>query len=230
MKVAIMQPYFFPYIGYFQLINAVDTFIFYDDVNFIKNGWINRNRILLSGESHYLTVQIKGASPNKLIKEVEFIDNRLKLLKTIEQAYKKALFYYSVLPVLYDCLTINTNKISELAQYSVIQTCKYLEIDKKFEQSSISYSNTKSLQKAERLQQICLLNQADNYYNPIGGKSIYNKQDFSDKNINLFFIEPQKFEYKQFNNAFIPWLSIIDVLMFVDKVTIKKNLNNYILV
>ena len=149
MKVAIMQPYFFPYIGYFQLINSVDKFIFYDDVNFINRGWINRNRILLNGESHFLTIQLKNASQNKLINEVEFIDNRIKLLKTIEHAYKKAPFYHLIVPVLSDCLTIQTNKISELAQYSVIQTCKYLDIETEFELSSKLYSDTKGLEKAE---------------------------------------------------------------------------------
>lgn len=222
-----MQPYIFPYIGYFQLINAVDKFVFYDDVNFIKNGWINRNRILLNGESHFLTVQLKAASSHKLINEVEFTDNRLKLLKTLELAYKKAPFFESIMPVLNDCLTIKTDKISELAQYSVLETCKYLEIDRDFELSSESYSDTKGLEKSARLQQICSINNSVQYFNPVGGKAIYNKQDFSDKNINLFFIEPQEFEYKQFNNDFIPWLSIIDVLMFVNKATIKGTLNNY---
>ena len=230
MKLAIMQPYFFPYIGYFQLINSVDKFVFYDDVNFINRGWINRNRILLNGESHFLTIQLKNASQNKLIKEVEFTDNRLKLLKTIEHAYKKAPFYHLILPVLNDCLRIHTNNIAELAEASVIQTCKYLDLETEFELSSKLYSDTKGLQKAERLQQICLINKADTYINPIGGRAIYSKQDFSTRNISLFFIEPREFEYKQFNNVFIPWLSIIDVLMFVDKETIKKTLSNYTLV
>ena len=229
MRLAIMQPYFFPYIGYFQLINAVDKFIFYDDVNFIKNGWINRNRILLNGKSHYLTVQLKAASSYKLINEVEFSENRRKLLKTLEQAYRKAPFFNSIMPVLFDCLTIKTNKISDLAQYSVTQTCAYLDIEREFELSSELYSGIKDLEKGERLQQICIINKADNYYNPSGGQTIYSKQDFSAKKINLFFVEPQKFEYKQYNNVFIPWLSIIDVLMFVDKEAIKKALNNYIL-
>jgi hypothetical protein len=230
MKVAIMQPYFYPYIGYFQLINSVDKFVFYDDVNFIKNGWINRNRILLNGESHFLTVQLKNASSYKLINEVEFSDKRSKLLKTLEQAYRKAPNFDSIIPVLYDCLTIATNTISELAQYSVIQTCKYLEIETEFEQSSNFYPDTKGLEKAERLQQICIINKADFYINPIGGQSIYSKEDFSTRNIGLCFLESQRFEYKQFNNAFIPWLSIIDVLMFVDKESVKKALSNYKLV
>jgi len=82
-----MQPYFFPYIGYFQMINAVDTFVFYDDVNFIKNGWINRNRILINGQASYFTLQLKDASSFKLINEISFSDNTNKLLKSIAVSY-----------------------------------------------------------------------------------------------------------------------------------------------
>jgi hypothetical protein len=227
MKIAIMQPYFFPYIGYFQLINATDKFIFYDDVNFIKNGWINRNRILLKGESHFLTVQLKNASSYKLIKEVEFTDNRLKLLKTIEQAYRKAPYFSLIMPILYECLTFKTNKISELAQYTIIKTCEYINIKKVFELSSNTYSQTRGQEKTKRLQEICLINGSDVYYNLVGGQEIYNKLDFTRNNISLFFIEPVSMDYKQFNNKFLPWLSIIDILMFLDKETIRNLLNNY---
>jgi hypothetical protein len=227
MKLAIMQPYFFPYIGYFQLIHAVDKFIFYDDVNFIKNGWINRNRILLNGESHFLTVQLKEASSYKIINDVQFTDNRLKLVKTLEQAYKKAPFFNLVMPFLFDCLTVKTSKISDLAQYSVIQTCKYLDIERQFEQSSTSYSSTKGLEKAERLKQICLINKSDQYYNPVGGQTIYTRNDFLNQNISLFFVESLTTEYKQYGFDFVPSLSIIDVLMFVERESIKTMLDHY---
>lgn len=123
-----MQPYFFPYIGYFQLIQAADKFVFYDDVNFIKNGWINRNRILLNSQPAYITVQLKGASSFKQINHVEFTDNREKIRKTIEQAYKKAPYFDSAWPVINECLAFKTNLISELAIHSVIQVSKYLGI------------------------------------------------------------------------------------------------------
>ena len=70
MKLAIMQPYLFPYLGYFQLIAAVDKFVFYDDVNFIKNGWINRNRLLISGKVNYITIPLSGASSFLKINQV----------------------------------------------------------------------------------------------------------------------------------------------------------------
>ena len=225
-----MQPYFFPYIGYFQLINAVDKFVFYDDVSFIKNGWINRNRILINGRPHFFTVHLKDASHYKLINETEFTDNRQKLLKTLELAYKKAPCFNSVMPFLTDCLNVKTNRISELAQYSVVRTCEYLGIEKDFEQSSRSYAYMKNLERAERLQQICLINKAETYYNLGGGQAIYNKEDFLKKQISLVFIESNKIDYKQFNNEFVPTLSIIDLLMFVDKERVKELLNNYTLI
>lgn len=209
-----MQPYLFPYIGYFQLINAVDKFIFYDDVNFIKNGWINRNRILVQGQLHYLTVQLKNASSFKLIHEVEFTDNRPKLLKTLEQAYKKAPFYNVIMPILIDCLIFPTNNISELAIYSVKKTSHYLGINTVFDNSSITYFDTKGLEKFERLHQICKKNNADTYVNPIGGVDLYNKITFLDNNISLYFLKTNEIKYAQFKDDFIPNLSIIDVLMF----------------
>ena len=103
MKIAIMQPYFFPYLGYWQLMNIVDKFVIYDDVNYIKRGWINRNRILVEGKPFYIHVPVMKASQNKIINEMEvFVDSSLrkKELKTIELAYKKAPFFDSVYPLI----------------------------------------------------------------------------------------------------------------------------------
>ena len=138
-----MQPYFFPYIAYFQLVGLVDKFIFYDDVNFIKNGWINRNRILINGEARYMTVHLKNASSFKLTNEVEFLDNRDKLLKTLDLTYKKAPFFKEVFPLLENCLNFRTNKISELSKATIIKTCEFLGLNTIFESSSESYSETR---------------------------------------------------------------------------------------
>ena len=155
LTIAIMQPYFFPYIGYFQLIRAVDKFVFYDDVNFIKNGWINRNRILLTGQVAYITVQLKNASSFKQINCVEFNDNREKLKKTIEQEYKKAPYFNFAWPIIKDCLDLKTNLICELAIHSVVQVAKYLKINTLFETSSTHYAETKNLGRKERIKEIC---------------------------------------------------------------------------
>jgi len=230
MKIAIMQPYFFPYLGYFQLINAVDKFIFYDDVNFIKNGWINRNRIIINNTSKYLTVQLNGASPFKLINEIEFTDNRAKLKKTLHMAYRKAPMYNYIWPLIEDCLDYKTEKISDLDIYTIKRISEYLNIKTQFEISSNKYNESRSLDKADRLKRICKKNNAKTYINPIGGQKLYNKDDFKHAQIDLFFIQPELPEYKQFSKKFIPGLSIIDVMMFNSLRKINEMFDNYKLI
>ena len=230
MRIAIMQPYFFPYIGYFQLVNSVDKFVFYDDVNFIKNGWINRNRILINGDANYLTINLKSASPNKLINEIEIIDNRPKLAKTIQMAYKKAPYFENAWPVIKNCLEFDAEKLSEIAIFSVKAVSEYLGLQTRFEISSVSYPETKGLAKAERLIQICKKNNVTEYINPIGGKELYKKDEFENHNIPLSFIKSKDIEYNQFIKNFAPNLSIIDVMMFDSVEEIHSMLENFELV
>ena len=222
-----MQPYFFPYIGYFQLINSADKFVFYDDVNFIKNGWINRNRILLNGESHYLTVQLKNASSYKLISETEFSDNRKKLLKTIEHAYKKSPNFHLVFPLVNDVLNFPTDNVSVLSIYSVETTSKFLNLSTEFYRSSISYPDTNTFKRSERLISICIKSGASYYINPYGGLELYEKEDFDKYGIKLGFLKSREVTYKQYDQGFVPWLSIIDVMMFNSIEKISNMLNNF---
>ena len=136
MTLAIMQPYFFPYIGYWQLINAADTFVIYDDVNFIKKGYINRNSILLSGRPHVFTLKLIGASQNKLINEIEVGDNSRKILKTIEMSYKKSPYFHIVFPIIKDILNNKEKKLAKFLGYSIKRISEYLEIDTRFIYSS----------------------------------------------------------------------------------------------
>ena len=227
MKVAIMQPYFFPYIGYFSLIKVVDLFIFYDDVNYIKGGWVNRNRILINSEAKYLTLNVKNGSQNKLINEIEFDDNRQKLLKTIELNYKKAPYFKQVWPLLETNLKLKTTSLADIAINSVRSVTNYLGMKTKFEISSVSYPETKGLERSERLKQICRKTHADTYINAIGGIDLYDKNDFLKNHINLQFLKPQLLQYKQYKETFIPGLSIIDVLMFNSIEDINKMLDQY---
>ena len=227
MKLAVMQPYFFPYIGYFQLINVVDKLIFYDDVNFIKNGWINRNRILINGTAHYITVQLKNASSFKLIAETEFTNNIGAILKSININYKKAPYFNEVWPIIEDILKLETNRISELAINTIKSVCNYLRIEKDLELSSIHYPGTKGLLREKRIIKICELNNADIYINPIGGLELYDKQDFEKVGIGLKYLKTKKIIYHQFDNEFLPNLSIIDIMMFNSIEEIKKMLEEY---
>lgn len=230
MKLAIMQPYFFPYIGYFQLVNAADKLVFYDDVNYINRGWINRNKVLVNGKPTNITVQLKGASQNKLINEIEFIDNRPKIAKTLYLAYKKAPCFEQVWSLIEDVFDHKTETISDMAAYTVKKTCEYLGVNTSFEFSSQTYADTSELRKEERLIEICKRNNVNEYINPIGGTELYEKTQFAEHGINLRFLKTKPLQYEQFGGAFISNLSIVDVMMFKSKEEIKHNLHNYKLV
>ncbi len=225
-----MQPYFFPYIGYFQLIKSVDKFIFYDDVNFIKNGWINRNRILINGKPSYFTVTLNGASPFMLIKDVKFTDNRTKLLKILENTYRKAPYFYETIECLKPVFDIETTFINELAIESVKAVSRYLDIKTLFKRSSEIYEDTKGMEKTARLKEICHRNNASEYHNPIGGTELYFKDNFAEAGIDLKFIKTNDIIYKQFKNDFVSNLSIIDLMMFNSKEQIKEFLDKYELI
>jgi len=232
-SIAVMQPYFFPYIGYFQLIKAVDTFVFYDDVDFIKNGWINRNRVLINGKPNYFTIPCKNVSSHEKIKNIKHgLDQRKKkkLLKTIKFTYSRAPHFDDVYPIMDEVLDTKTGYISEFAITSVKRCSEYLGLECTFLKSSERYNNT-GLDAADRLIDICREENASNYINAIGGMELYDKSYFKKYDINLSFLEPQEIAYDQFGDDFVPWLSMIDVMMFNAPEKIKEDiLNSYKLV
>lgn len=232
MRVAIMQPYFFPYLGYFQLINAVDTFVIYDDVNFINRGWINRNNILVNNNASLITVPLKEASQNKLINELQVVDDpkwRSKLLKSIEFAYKKAPLFNQVFPVLETAIRFNETNLSLFLFHALKQVLTYLEIETVLKVSSVTYAN-RQLKGMNRIIDICIKEKATQYINPIGGIELYNKDHFIARGIELSFIKTGDVYYNQFIDDFVPNLSIIDFLMFNSKESIKNQLSNYKLI
>lgn len=231
MRIAIMQPYFFPYIGYFQLINLVDKFIIYDDVNYIKRGWINRNRILINDNPSYLTIPLNKVSQNKFIRDIylnEEDKDFVKIKKSLELAYKNAPYFEKVFPVLEKSLMFKED-VATMNSSLLKSVCDYLGIDTEFIETSTVYQNT-HLKGQERILDICLQEKADHYINPIGGMELYNPAIFAEKGIQLNFIKAKLQPYKQFNNTFVEGLSIIDVMMFNDIVEIKEMLNSFELV
>ncbi len=229
MKLAIMQPYFLPYIGYFQLIKAVDKYVIYDDVNFIKGGWINRNRILLNGSISMINVPMIGASPYKKINEIQVGTNKEKVLLTIKQAYCKSPFFINVFPLINEIIRFDSNNLALYITNSIIRIAEYLKIKTEFILSS-QITKDNDLRGQDKVITICKLLGATSYYNAIGGLELYNKEDFSFENISLNFIKTNLIEYQQYNNEFIPFLSILDVLMFNSVEEINVMLNNYELI
>lgn len=231
--VGIMQPYIFPYIGYFQLVNAVDLFVFYDDVQFIKRGWINRNKILVKGQEKLITFPCIRASPTKRIKDVEIdLGNRgfQKLHKTISESYQKAPFFEDVFPIVQKIFDSECTNIGELASESVILCANYLELKTKFSFSSHKYADSKKMKRADRLIHITRSEGSNRYINAIGGQELYDKEYFRANGINLSFLNPKIDEYVQYGGDFVPGLSIIDVLMFNSKSRVKEMLSNYNLI
>lgn len=229
MKLGIMQPYFFPYIGYWQLLNAVDKYVIYDDVNFIKGGWINRNRILMSGEAKMFNVQMQGASPNKLINEVEVSTNeqgQKKLLRSIENNYRKAPYFKEVYNILEEIIISKEANLAKYLENSIKRVCEYLDIKTEIIISS-SIEKDNNLRAEEKVIEICKKLGATEYYNAVGGQELYSYDDFKNNGITLKFLETNYIEYHQFNNDFISNLSIVDVLMFNSKEKVKSMLDDY---
>lgn len=224
-----MQPYFMPYIGYWQLINAVDIFVILDDVNYIKRGYINSNSILINGKAHKFSISINKQSQNIKINETKLYfpdEEREKLVKMINMAYKKAPFYNDVFPVIRDCVLFEEEDLTFFIKNSIEQISKYLDIKTRIILSSDINKNSR-LVGQDRIIDINKCLNSDIYINPIGGKSLYVESVFKNDGLELFFLKTKPFLYHQFNNEFVPNLSIIDILMFNSREQIKKILSNY---
>lgn len=225
-----MQPYLFPYIGYFQLVNAADIFVLHDDVQYIKGGWINRNRILQNGKDALITLNIKNDSAYKNINERNFSDDfedcKKKLLRVIQNNYHKAPFSKEVTDLLKEIFAFEDSNVSTFIKNSILQINNYLEIKTPvLLSSSVKKNNeTKGEERVLELSKCC---NATAYFNPIGGIQLYSKENFSANNIDLSFIKANDIVYSQQSTLFVPNLSIIDVLMFNDIEKVKGYLTQY---
>lgn len=229
MKLGIMQPYFLPYIGYWQLLNAVDKYVIYDDVNYIKGGWINRNYVLVNGKKYLFTIKLLDSSSFKKINEIElnmFLKDKDKLFKTIEQGYKKAPFFAEGIALFKKILYFDEKNLSKFIINSIKEVCRYLEINTELIVSSEIDKNN-SLKGEEKVLNICQVLGGTEYYNAIGGQELYSNQSFDEKGIKLKFLETGNVSYKQFSDTYIQNLSILDVVMFSSKDDIKKMLEMY---
>lgn len=212
MNLAVMQPYLFPYIGYFQLIYASDLFIIYDDVSYIKQGYINRNNILSPNGPVRFTVPVPGASSNKLISELSYSADVKKVLKTIQQSYSKSPYFDEAYPLIESILTYHNRDIAELCLKNYRDILEYLGLQRKFLKSSeLDYD--RALTAKDRLINFSHKFGADCYINTPGGRELYNKLDFAKESVDLKFINSFSIQYDQGIGDFVPNLSIIDMLM-----------------
>ncbi|MFT4551474.1 MAG: hypothetical protein ACI9S8_000084 [Chlamydiales bacterium] len=224
IKLGIWQPYFFPYIGYFQLIQAVDLFVLYDDVTFRKRSWINRNRILVNASPNFFSIPLIDLSQNRLINESFVVEDshwKKKFLKKLEGQYRKAPQFQDVFEIVSYVLSQDHETIVGYALSSIRSIMIYLEISTELKVSSESYKNT-HLSASERILDICQKEQADEYINPINGQELYSKKEFLSNQISLNFLKTRDFFYQQYLNDFVPNLSVIDLIMFNDK---KKSID-----
>ena len=233
IKIGIMQPYLFPYLGYFQLINLVDKFIIHDDVQYIKGGWINRNRILLNNKDLLFTFSIKKDAFSLPINQRVFASNipevKQKFLSLLYEAYHKAPYFSSIQHLVKNILSYPDDNISSFITHSLIMICSYTNITTPFILSS-QIEKDNLLKGQERVIALNLVMKSTHYINPIGGIDLYTKKEFEYHNLKLNFIKMRNIKYKQFNDKFIPCLSILDVLMFNSLESVKLMLLEYDLV
>lgn len=225
-----MQPYFMPYIGYFQLIAAVDRFILLDDVNYINRGWINRNRIAVNGSAHWLTIPLNGASQNRFINDIEILPDvfwKKKMLRTVQISYASSPYFEDVFPLFEKILNLASGNLSTFLSLSLVMVMKYLGLRTKIEITSSIYPNL-DLKGDRRILEICALEEASTYVNPVSGKLLYDKGRFAASGVQLLFLESNfsKSQLKH-NGEEGLMLSILDLMMCNSASAIADALTNF---
>jgi len=255
MKLAIMQPYFFPYIGYFQLITAVDLFILYSNLNYIKEGWMHRNRIISNKKDIvYINLDLQQKSSNLKIYDIKLCKSkhwREKLLKTLYHSYVNTKYYQEVFPIIRNLINQNQEYLHDLNSSIIEQLCGFIgittrittdykkyysiedqiyEISKSQVDDRINRYGYNVDKKTARVLEFCFLHRADCFINPIGGVNLYSKDVFKRNGIDLYFLKTNTIKYRQFSLEFIPDLSIIDVLMHCGPQKTLQLLKEYTLI
>lgn len=230
--VAIMQPYFFPYIGYWQLIRAADLFVIYDDVNYIKGGWINRNRLLINGQPTFITAPLQQASPYKRICDTDLLSTpawRDKLVKMIANTYRRSPFFSEVFPIIEKLIRHDQDNLASYLAHQLQTLSAFMGIDTEWVISSRRYGND-TLSGQARVLDICKTEGATSYINLPGGRSLYDPKVFHEASIDLRFIATQTIPYPQSAAEFTPSLSIIDALMGIGPQAIRHHLDAFELI
>lgn len=230
MKLAIMQPYFLPYIGYFQLMKAVDQFVLYDNIQFTKKGWFHRNRILVNGTDAMFSLPLKKDSDYLDVAQRELADSfeqeSKKILRRIGESYRKAPHFQDIMPLIEQCFQRGSGNLFSFIHASLTLLTRFLEIDTAIIiSSSIDIDHT--LKSQDKVLALCRRLGAGAYINAIGGRKLYSAKDFEEEGIELRFIKTEPIEYRQFDNEFVSWLSIVDVMMFNSRARIQEYLQHH---
>lgn len=227
-SVAIMQPYFFPYIGYFQLIASVDTFVIYDNIKYTKKGWINRNRFLQNGREAMFSLPLKGGSDALDIcqRELAVDFDRGRLLAQLSGAYRRAPCFEQTWSLLEAVMACDDQNLFGFLHHALLRTCQHLGIDTEIRISS-EFPVDRGLKGQDKVLALCAATGAKRYINAIGGLDLYDKGAFRERGVELNFIRSLPVEYPQFGDPFVPWLSIIDVMMFNTPETIGRWIANH---
>ena len=232
-KTAIMQPYFLPYLGYWQLVSSVDEFVVYDNIEYTKNSWFNRNRILENGHDRLFTIPVKKDSDYLMVNQRYLSDESdreiARILRIIESNYKKAPQFASVYSLIEECFLFSDKNLFEHIFNSIKVICSFLDIDTKLIISS-EVPIDHSLKAEKRVLAICQAQKTETYINAIGGQELYDADEFKSNDIDLKFIKSRDIEYRQFGDPFVEGLSVIDIMMFNDREKVKQLLKEYTLV
>lgn len=228
MKVAIMQPYFFPYVGYFQLIGAVDLFIVYDNIKYTKKGWINRNRMLQQGRDVMFSLPLRKGSDALDVRDRELAADfdRSVLLRQFAGAYRAAPRFSDVYPMIEQAILCEDQNLFGFLHHALICACRHLGISTPIRVSS-TIDIDHQLKSQDKVIALSKAMGATCYVNAIGGVELYDKDAFSAHGLDLKFIRSRPFEYPQFGAPFVPWLSIIDVMMFNSLDTVKDIMSSH---
>lgn len=230
MKLGIMQPYFAPYLGYFQLINAVDKFVVYDDIQYTKKSWIRRNRVLCGHQPEWLIIPLESSSDTLDIckKHIAPDFDRKKMLRKLKANYERAPFFETIFPLAERIITYEKRNLFDFLLHSLNQFCAELRI-----KTPIVISSTlgidPTLRSQARVIATAMSCQADSYINPIGGIELYDSAVFAAHGIDLHFLKMKEIHYPQWSDTHVPYLSILDVLMFNSPDRVQELLGEYTL-
>jgi hypothetical protein len=222
-----MQPYFLPYIGYFQLINAVDVFVVYDDIKYTKKGWINRNRMLRDGEPVVFSLPLKSASDALDVRdrEVALDFTPARLLSQMAAAYRRAPHREATLALVERALSCGETNLFEFVLNSIKEVCAHLGIATQLCVSS-SLGVDRGLKGQDRVLATCERLGATTYVNPIGGTGLYASEAFAERGVSLRFLRSARWVYDQAGRTFVPSLSIVDVLMYNPPEVVRDQLEH----